>query len=90
MDASLPAAVYILCFVTSGACAFLLARNYRRTGTRLLFWSALCFVFLAANNLVLILDLVVLPEVDLRLLRQLLSLAAIGVLLFGFIWGMDE
>ena len=42
-----PALVYTLCFLTSSACALLLARNYRRTGARLLLWSALCFVFRA-------------------------------------------
>ena len=85
-----PAAVYLLCFLTSAACALLLARNYRRTGARLLLWSALCFLFLAANNLVVIFDLLLIREVDFRLARHLLSLAALGVLLFGFIWDLDE
>lgn len=84
-----PAAVYILCFLTSGACAFLLARNYRKTGTRLLMWSALCFGFLAANNAVLFLDALVVPN-DLAVVRLGLSLAAVAVLLFGFIWDLEE
>ena len=49
-----PTAVYLLCFATSSACAYLLARSYARTGTRLLLWSALCFLFLAANNLAVV------------------------------------
>jgi hypothetical protein len=85
-----PASVYLLCFLTSAACAFLLARSYRRNGARLLFWSALCFLFLAANNLLEIFDLLVLPEVGFRLARYLLALAALGVLLFGFIWDLEE
>jgi len=85
-----PALVYLLCFLTSTACALLLARNYRRTGARLLLWSALCFVLLAANNFVVILDLLVLPSVDFRLTRLLLALAAVGILLFGFIWDLEE
>ena len=85
-----PAAVYLLCFLTSAACALLLARSYRRTGARLLFWSGLCFAFLAANNLVVMLDLLVLPQSDFRLERYLLSLAALGVLLFGFIWDLED
>jgi len=85
-----PAAVYTLCFLTSSACAWLLARSYWRTGTRLLLWSALCFLFLAANNLVVIVDLIVLPTFDFRLARHLLSLAALGLLLFGFIWDREE
>ncbi|MGZ8310849.1 MAG: DUF5985 family protein [Allosphingosinicella sp.] len=90
MTAHLAALVYLLCFLTSSACAWLLARNYRRTGARLLLWSALCFAFLAANNFVVILDLVVIHSIDFRLIRQALSLAAVGVLLFGFIWDLEE
>ncbi len=90
MAAYFPASVYLLCFLTSGACALLLARSYRRTGTRLLLWSALCFLFLAGNNLVVILDLLLLPDRDFRLARHLLALAAVGVLLFGFIWDRED
>ncbi len=86
-----PSAVYLLCFLTSSACAWLLARSYWRTGARLLLWSALCFVFLGLNNLVVVIDLVLLPEaVTLQIHRLLLSLAAVLVLLFGFIWDLDE
>ena len=90
MPLGLPAAVYILCFVTSGACAWLLARNYKRTGTRLLMWSALCFACLALNNGVVFIDALVLPDVDLAIPRLSLSLAAVAVLLFGFIWDLEQ
>jgi len=90
MPLSFPAAVYMLCFLTSGACAFLLARNYRRTGTRLLMWSALCFGFLALNNAVVFIDALVLVNIDLSLVRLSLSLAAVAVLLFGFVWEAEE
>ena len=85
-----PTTVYLLCFLTSSACAVLLGRSYRRTGLRLLFWSALCFLLLAANNFVVILDLLVLPAVDFRVARLLLALSAVGILLFGFIWDLEE
>jgi hypothetical protein len=85
-----PASVYILCFLTSSACAFLLARNYLRTSARLLLWSAVCFALLAGNNLVVILDLLVLTEVNLSALRLAFSLSAMLVLLFGFIWNLEE
>ena len=85
-----PVAVYLLCFVTSGACAWLLARNYRRTGTRLLMWSALCFLLLAFNNAVVFLDALVIHDVDLAIPRLSLSLAAVSVLLFGFIWDLEQ
>jgi hypothetical protein len=87
-----PAVVYILCFLTSGACAWLLGRSFRQNGAPLLLWSSICFVFLALNNLVLVLDLVIWPdpEVDLRLPRLLLALAAVVSLLWGFVWRMEE
>jgi hypothetical protein len=85
-----PAAVYVLCFATSSACAYLLGRSYRRTGARLLLWSALCFVFLAANNLLLIVDMLVVRTADLRIGRLLLALAAVSILLFGFVWEAEE
>ena len=83
--------VYVLCFVTSLACAWMLGRSYARSGTRLLLWSAVCFGFLALNNLALIFDLVVWREdVDLRLLRLVLALAAIVSLIWGFVWEIEE
>lgn len=92
MNDIFPAAVYILCLLTSAACAWLLGRSYRRTGAPLLLWSSISFVFLALNNLVLVLDLVVwpAPELDLRLPRLLLALAASCSLLFGLIYKIEE
>jgi hypothetical protein len=90
MVPAFPTAVYLLCFVTSAACAWLLARGFWRTGARMLLWSAICFLLLACNNLIVVLDLLVLPAWDLSLIRLLLSLAAAGVLLFGFIWDIEE
>jgi hypothetical protein len=91
VDFTFPTVVYILCFLTSGACAWLLGRSYVRTHARLLLGSSICFVWLALNNLALVIDLVVLPsEIDLRLLRLLLALAAVCALLFAFIWHLEE
>jgi hypothetical protein len=87
-----PGAVYILCLLTSAACAWLLGRSYLKSRTPLLLWSSVCFVFLALNNLALVLDLVIWPspEVDLRLPRLLLALAAACSLLFGFVCKIEE
>ena len=90
MAEAFPTAVYLLCFLTAGACALLLARTYWRTGMRLLLWSALCFLFLAVNSLAVILDLLVFPDADLSLVRTLSTLAAVCVLLFGFIWDRED
>jgi len=86
-----PTVVYVLCFLTSTACAWLLGRSYAANGARLLFWSSVCFAFLAGNNLALILDLLVFPtQIDLRLVRLVLALAAGLSLIWGFVWQCDE
>ena len=82
----LEATIYLLCVVTSLLCAYLLARAYRRGRTKLLIWSAVCFALLALNNLVLAVDVLLLPEVDLSMWRIATVLLAVSVLLFGFIW----
>jgi hypothetical protein len=90
MSEFLAGVVYVLCFLTSAACAWLLGRSYARTGARLLLWSSICFALLAGNNLVLVLDLVFLPSVDLRLGRLLLAVAAVASLIWGFVWEEGE
>jgi hypothetical protein len=82
-------AVYILCALTSTACALLLARSYLHTRTRLLLWSALCFMFLALNNLLLVVDLALWTSHDLRVTRTATALAGVTVLLYGFIFDTD-
>ena len=80
-------AVYLLCALTSGACAFLLLRSYFRSRSRLLVWSSLAFVGLATNNALLFVDLVLIPEgVDLSVARSITGLAALMVLAYGLIW----
>jgi hypothetical protein len=78
--------VYLMCVATSLLCAYLLARAYRRGRTKLLIWSALCFTLLAVNNLVVAADVLLLPTIDLTVVRLMTSLAAVAVLLYGFIW----
>jgi hypothetical protein len=90
MGTLFPTLVYTLCFATSTLCAYLLARSFRRSRSRLLLWSSLCFALLALQNFVVVLDMLVFPtQVDLRPLRLALSVAAVAVLLFGFIWDED-
>jgi hypothetical protein len=81
-----PVILYSLAALTSLACMLLLFRAHARTGLRLLFWSALCFVGLSINNLLLFLDLIVFPDLDLRLWRMAAALAGLLALLYGFIW----
>ena len=82
--------IYSLCALTALACATLLLQAYGRGGYRLLLWAGLCFVGLALNNFVLVVDKVILPtEVDLTLLRSALALGSVSVLLFGLIWDAE-
>jgi hypothetical protein len=82
----IPILIYILCFLTCCGCAFLLGKAYRTTRSRLLFWSALCFFILGLSNLLLFADLVLYPGSNLLILRNVVTLAAIGVLLIGLIF----
>jgi uncharacterized protein DUF5985 len=79
-------AVYVLSFLTSGFCATLLMREYRRTRSRLLLWSSLSFMFWALNHATVFADLVMFPDVDLSLSRATLALIAVSLLLYGLIW----
>jgi hypothetical protein len=78
--------VYVLCALTSTACALLLLRAYGRSRFRLLLWSGLCFAGLALNNVLLVVDLRVVPDMDLSVWRTLPALAGIALLLYGFVW----
>jgi hypothetical protein len=79
-----------LAALTSIGCMVLLFRGYARSGARLLLWSALCFVFLSANNVLLFFDLIVYPtQVDLRPWRLGTALLGIACLLYAFIWEAD-
>ena len=80
------AAIYTLCMLTSAACAGLLLFAWRRSRYRLLLWSGLCFAGLTLNNLALVIDKVVLPDIDLSIWRTSLALLAMVVLLYGLIW----
>lgn len=90
MASLIPTLVYLLCFLTSLICAALLGRSYAKTGARMLLWSALCFSLLALANLFVVLDMLVFPNTDLRLIRLVLSLAGVSLLLFGFIWDQED
>jgi hypothetical protein len=80
------AVVYGLCLATSLLCAGLLARAWLASRGRLLLFSALCFAFMALNNLFVVLDMLVFVQADLTLFRQLSLLTGLAVLLYGFIW----
>jgi hypothetical protein len=81
--------VYCLCFATSAGCGALLVRSYLRTRAKLLLWTASCFVLLALNNFLVVLDMVLLPDIDFQFPRLLANAAALGTLIYGFVWEID-
>lgn len=79
-------AVYVLCALTSLACAVLLLRGYFQNRVRLLLWAGLCFAGLALNNILLFVDVRVVPEMDLSIWRSLPALAGLLLLVYGLVW----
>lgn len=79
-------AVYILGALTSLCCAWLLLRGYVRGRKRLLLWSAFCFFGLSISNLLIFVDLVMFPDVNLYRLRLGTAAVAMILLLYGLIW----
>jgi hypothetical protein len=73
-----------LALLTSLTCMVLLFRGYAASRVRLLLWSALCFVFLTANNIFLVVDLAN-PDIDFRPYRLITALLGVCFLLYGFI-----
>jgi hypothetical protein len=78
--------VYVLCALTSLACAVLLWRSYTRTRVRLLLWTFFCFVGFTISNVMLVVDLELVPHLDLSIVRQAPALAGVLLLLGGMIW----
>jgi hypothetical protein len=78
--------IYLLCAATCLLCAVMLLRGYLRTRVRLLLWSGLCFVGLMLENIMLYVDVVVVPDFSLIVLRKIPGLIAIVLLLFGLVW----
>jgi hypothetical protein len=82
--------VYGLCMLTSVVVAALLLRGWRRSGARLLLWAGLCFVGLALNNVLTLIDVYVAPDLDLWTLRQVPAIAGMFLLVAGLVWDGDR
>jgi len=78
-------AVYALCAITSIACAVLLLRGYRASRLPLLFWAAICFVGIAINNVLLFIDLQIVPTADLSVWRSLPAVLGVSAFLYGLV-----
>lgn len=75
--------VYILCSATALLCAGLLLRGYWRTGAALLLWCGLFFVAMTLENAILFVDLVIVPHIDLIIVRESVALAGAALLVYG-------
>ena len=80
--------VYALCALASSFCALLLVRSYWKTRVRLVLWASLTFAGLALNNALLFIDLVIVPSVDLGIVRS--STALVAVLLLAAAMSLEE
>jgi hypothetical protein len=78
--------VYLLCAATALACGLMLLRGYRRSRVRLLLWCSLFFLGLTLENVILVIDLLLLPDVDLSGFRTSAALVGAVLLLYGLIW----
>ncbi|HYC38398.1 MAG TPA: DUF5985 family protein [Usitatibacter sp.] len=80
------ALIYSLCALTSLVCAVLLLRGFQQSRMHLLLWSGLCFACLTVSNVLLVLDRIVFPDVNLTPARLIAALAGLLLLVFGLIW----
>ena len=79
-------AIYLLCAATSLLAAMLLMRQYRASRTTLLLWSVVGFAGLAVNNVLVYVDLVIMPAAtDLSAPRAAVGAGAMLALLYGLI-----
>jgi hypothetical protein len=79
-------AVYILCGFTALLCSVLLMRGYWNSQVRLILWSACFFLALAVENIILFVDLILVPDIDLSIVRNSTALSGVLLLTYGLIW----
>lgn len=72
-----------MCAATSLTATVLLTRHYLARRTALLFWSSIAFAGFSLNNILVYVDLAVLPGSNLALVRSLLAMLAMLALVFG-------
>jgi hypothetical protein len=82
-------AINLLGALTVGLCALLLLRAYARVRKRLLLWSGLCFAGLTLSNLLLFVDLSLVPDIDLYSARLTVAALSMLVLVYGLVFESD-
>jgi hypothetical protein len=86
---NLSGSIYLLCSLTALLCAWLLLRAYRRRQYKLLLWGGICFIGLTLSNVLLFIDKLIVPYMDLYTERLLLTLLSLLVLLYGLVWDAE-
>lgn len=79
--------IYAMCAMTALVCAIMLLKGARRSGSRMLFWSGLCFAGLFVTNGLVVADaLKLVPHDNATSLRLFIALGAVALLLYGLIF----
>lgn len=81
--------IYGACAVAAFLCACLLLQAYHYSRYRLLLWGGLCFAGLTLNNVLVIIDKLTVPEIDLSTLRLATALLAMLILLYGLVFDAE-
>lgn len=82
--------IYLLCAATSLVAAWMLLRYYLRRRTPLLLWSFIGFAGLAASNVLVFVDLVLYPSIDMSLARAATGAFGMLALVYGLIWEAER
>ena len=77
--------VYILCAILSLSCALLLLSGYRKNKFRLLLWSSVGFFGFALNNVLLFVDIMMIPHTDLSVFRTVPALIGMMIMVYGLV-----
>jgi hypothetical protein len=75
--------IYLLCAAASLTAAALLTRHYLTRRTPLLFWSSVAFAGLSVNNVLVYVDLAIVPAIDLALARAAIAMLSMVALVYG-------
>ncbi len=81
--------IYASCALTAFLCFWLLLRAYRSSRYRILLWGSLCFAGFTVNNILLIIDKMYVPTIELQAWRSLAALVSVMILLYGLIWDTE-
>lgn len=79
-------ALYVFTIVVTLFCAVLLLRAWTRVRRGLLLWSGLCFVGLTLDSVLVLVDMILFPSLDLFTWRLASVAISLSLLVFGMIW----